>query len=135
MSVDVQRLMDTIPYLNMLWSAPLQIGLSLYFLWSTLGPSVLAGLAVMILLIPVNGVIAGKVRNLQIKQMKNKDARVKMMSEILSGIKVLKLYAWEPSFENQVMGIRGKEIHVLKQGAYLQAITSFVWTCAPILVR
>lgn len=73
----------------MLWSAPLQIGLSLYFLWQILGPSVLAGVLVMILLIPVNGVIAGRVRKLQIQQMKNKDSRVKLMSEILSGIKVL----------------------------------------------
>lgn len=70
--------------------APLQIGLSLYFLWGILGPSVLAGVLVMILLVPVNGVIAGKVRKLQIQQMKNKDGRVKMMSEILSGIKVVK---------------------------------------------
>lgn len=55
---------------------------------SSVGPSVLAGLAVMIIMIPVNGVIANKMKTLQIKQMKNKDERVKMMNEILSGIKV-----------------------------------------------
>lgn len=53
-----------------------------------IGPSVLAGLAVMIILIPVNGVIASKIKTLQMKQMKNKDDRVKLMNEILSGIKV-----------------------------------------------
>ena len=37
MSVDAQRFMDLTTYLNMLWSAPLQIALSLYFLWQTLG--------------------------------------------------------------------------------------------------
>lgn len=42
------------------------------------GPSVLAGLAVMIILIPVNGVIANKTKVLQIRQMKNKDERVKV---------------------------------------------------------
>lgn len=46
------------------------------------GPSVLAGLAVMIILIPVNGVIANRVKTLQIKQMKNKDERVKLMNEV-----------------------------------------------------
>lgn len=75
----------------MLWSAPLQISLAIYFLWQILGPSVLSGLAVMIILIPVNGVIANKAKNLQIKQMKNKDERVKLMNEILNGIKVLKV--------------------------------------------
>ncbi|GLH03627.1 Multidrug resistance protein homolog 49 [Gryllus bimaculatus] len=134
MSVDAQRFMDLTAYLSMLWSAPLQIALALYFLWDTLGPSVLAGLAVMIILIPVNGVVANRVKVLQIRQMKNKDERVKLMNEVLSGIKVLKLYAWEPSFEQQVLKIRDKEIHVLKQAAYLNAATSFIWSCAPFLV-
>lgn len=92
------------------------------------------GLAVMIILIPVNGVIANKVKTLQIRQMKNKDERVKLMNEILSGIKVLKLYAWEPSFEDQVQKIREKEIKVLKDAAYLNAGTSFIWSCAPFMV-
>lgn len=135
MAVDAQRFMDLTTYINMLWSAPLQIGLALYFLWRILGPSVLAGLGVMIILIPVNGYIANKIKILQIKQMQNKDERVKLMNEVLNGMKVLKLYAWEPSFEKQILNIREKEIHVLKQAAYLNAGTSFIWSCAPFLVR
>lgn len=135
MSVDAQKFIDLTAYINMIWSAPLQIILALYFLWDVLGPSVLAGLAVMIFLIPVNGYIANRVKVLQIKQMKNKDERVKLMNEVLSGIKVLKLYAWEPSFEEQVLKIRTKEVNVLKQAAYLNAGTSFIWSCAPFLVR
>ncbi|XP_059617015.1 multidrug resistance-associated protein 1 isoform X2 [Phlebotomus argentipes] len=134
MAVDAQRFMDLTAYINMIWSAPLQIALALYFLWDILGPSVLAGLAVMIILIPVNSVIANKVKTLQIRQMKNKDERVKLMNEVLSGIKVLKLYAWEPSFEDQVLKIRTKEVQVLKEQAYLNAGTSFIWSCAPFLV-
>ena len=34
--------------------------------------------------------------------MKNKDKRVKLMNEILGGVKVLKLYGWEKSFIGQV---------------------------------
>lgn len=135
MAVDAQKFVDLTAYLNMIWSAPLQIILALYFLWEILGPSVLAGLAVMIVLIPVNGYIANRVKILHMKQMKNKDERVKLMNEILSGIKVLKLYAWEPSFEQQVLKIRAKEVNVLKQAAYLNAGTSFIWSCAPFLVR
>ncbi|XP_025410477.1 multidrug resistance-associated protein 1 isoform X2 [Sipha flava] len=134
MAVDAHRFVDLTTYLNMVWSAPFQIALAIYFLWQSLGPSVLAGLFVMIVLIPINGVVAAKARNLQIKQMKNKDQRVKLMNEILSGIKVLKLYAWEPSFEQKVLDIRGKEIKVLRTAAYLNAATSFIWACAPFLV-
>ncbi|XP_020713183.1 multidrug resistance-associated protein 1 isoform X11 [Ceratitis capitata] len=134
MAVDAQRFMDLTTYLNMIWSAPLQIALAMYFLWLQLGPSVLAGLAVMIILIPINGVIANRIKVYQIRQMKYKDERVKLMNEVLGGIKVLKLYAWEPSFENQVLQIREKEIATLKASAYLNAGTSFLWSCAPFLV-
>uniref|UniRef100_A0A8C0ZMU8 Canalicular multispecific organic anion transporter 2 n=1 Tax=Castor canadensis TaxID=51338 RepID=A0A8C0ZMU8_CASCN len=134
MSVDAQRFMDVSPFLNLLWSTPLQIILAIYFLWQILGPSVLAGVAVMILLIPLNGAVAMKMRTFQVQQMKLKDSRIKLMSEILGGIKVLKLYAWEPSFLEQVQSIRQGELQLLSKSAYLQAISTFIWVCTPFLV-
>ncbi|KAM9817691.1 ATP-binding cassette sub-family C member 3 [Neosynchiropus ocellatus] len=134
MSVDAQRFMDLTTFLNMLWSAPLQIVLALYFLWQTLGPSVLAGVAVMILLIPFNAVIAMKTRAYQVEIMQHKDSRIKLMNEILNGIKVLKLYAWENSFRDKVLEIRQKELNVLKKTAYLGALSTMAWTSAPFLV-
>lgn len=106
MSVDAQRFMDLITYINMVWSAPLQVVLALYFLWQNLGPSVLAGVAVMILMVPVNAVIAMKTKTYQVAQMKSKDNRIKLMNEMLNGIKVLKLYAWELAFKDKVSEIR-----------------------------
>ncbi|XP_055920592.1 multidrug resistance-associated protein 1-like [Eupeodes corollae] len=134
MSVDAQRFLELVTYVSMIWSAPLQIILALYFLWELLGIAVLSGFIVMIILIPINLVVASRAKKLQVKQMKYKDERVKLMNEILAGIKVLKLYAWEPSFEQQILGIRGKEIEKLKSAAYLNAGTSFIWSCAPFLV-
>uniref|UniRef100_A0A8C7R4B9 ATP-binding cassette, sub-family C (CFTR/MRP), member 3 n=1 Tax=Oncorhynchus mykiss TaxID=8022 RepID=A0A8C7R4B9_ONCMY len=134
MSVDAQRFMDLTTFLNMLWSAPLQIILALYFLWQNLGPSVLAGVAVMILLIPLNAAIAVRTRAYQVEQMQYKDARIKLMNEILNGIKVLKLYAWESSFKEKVLEIRQKELNVLRKTAYLGALSTMAWTSAPFLV-
>ncbi|KFR15692.1 Canalicular multispecific organic anion transporter 2, partial [Opisthocomus hoazin] len=134
MSVDAQRFMDLVAFLNMMWSAPLQIFLALYFLWQTLGPSVLAGVAVMVLLIPFNSAIAIKTRAFQVEQMQYKDSRIKLMNEILGGIKVLKLYAWEPSFSEKVLEIRKNELRVLKKSAYLNSLSTFAWISAPFLV-
>lgn len=55
---------------------------AVYFLWQLLGASVLAGVAVMILLIPLNGVIANKQQKIQEEQMRCKDNRIKLVSEI-----------------------------------------------------
>ncbi|XP_053193733.1 multidrug resistance-associated protein 1 [Scomber japonicus] len=134
MSVDAQRFMDLITYINMIWSAPLQVVLALYFLWQNLGPSVLAGVAVMVLMVPVNAVIAMKTKTYQVAQMKSKDNRIKLMNEMLNGIKVLKLYAWELAFKDKVSEIRESELQVLKKAAYLGAVSTFTWVCAPFLV-
>ncbi|XP_055546953.1 multidrug resistance-associated protein 1-like [Wyeomyia smithii] len=134
MAVDAQQFFELIPYLHVLWSAPLVIALCLYLLYEILGPSVFAGLGVMVIMIPITGFVTKKLEGLQVEQMRIKDERVKKMNEILSGVKVLKLYAWEPSFEKDIVNVRAGEIRVLRGMAYYNAIIFFVWTMAPFLV-
>ncbi|KAI1280795.1 ATP-binding cassette sub-family C member 3 [Halotydeus destructor] len=105
MSVDSQRLFDVMIYINALWTVPVQIFLALYFLWAELGWATLAGVVIMVIIIPLNGYLAGLSKKMQTKQMKEKDERIKAMNEILSGIKVIKLYAWEESFMSLVSGL------------------------------
>nr|CAC48162.1 multidrug resistance protein 2 [Canis lupus familiaris] len=134
MSVDAQKLMDVTNFIHLLWSNVLQIALSIYFLWAELGPSILAGVGVMILLIPVNGLLASKSRAIQVKNMKNKDKRLKIMNEILSGIKILKYFAWEPSFKNQVHELRKKELKNLLTFGQMQSVMVFLLYLTPVLV-
>lgn len=72
--------------------------------------------------------------SLKVAHMKSKDSRIKLMNEILNGIKVLKLYAWELAFKDQVLAIRQEELKVLKKSAYLAAVGTFTWVCTPFLV-
>ncbi|XP_065315343.1 multidrug resistance-associated protein 1-like isoform X3 [Gordionus sp. m RMFG-2023] len=134
MSVDTQKVSEVCSYVSLLWSGPFQIGICMIFLWNILGPSVLSGLLVMVLLIPLNAVMANKITQLQASQMKLKDERIKIMNEVLNGIKVIKLYAWELSFEDKILKIRNKEVDILKKIAFLLAYFSFIWCCAPFLV-
>lgn len=66
MSVDVQRFQDLTTFGMMYVSAPLQIILAVVFLWQILGWAVLGGLAVMVLMIPINFVISVRMRKLQV---------------------------------------------------------------------
>uniref|UniRef100_A0A1I7YAB2 Multidrug resistance-associated protein 1-like n=1 Tax=Steinernema glaseri TaxID=37863 RepID=A0A1I7YAB2_9BILA len=134
MSVDIQRFQDMTNFVMLFWSSPLQVILSIVFLARLLGWSVVAGLIVLVAMVPLNAYISVIIRNCQVQQMKYKDERLKMMSEILNGMKVLKFYAWEQSMHKMVLNIRKKEIAVLKKLAYLNALTSLTWTCAPFLV-
>ncbi|XP_068732803.1 multidrug resistance-associated protein 1-like isoform X2 [Montipora capricornis] len=134
MTVDAQRVMTLVETLNQLWSAPLQICVAVYFLYVTMGVAVMAGVGMLLLLIPLNLLIARLVRKIQVKQLKRSDERIKLMNEILSGIKVLKLYAWEESFIAKITAIRNKELHHLTKSIYLNAAVSFTFICAPFLV-
>ena len=66
MSVDAQRLMDILTYFNMLWSAPYQISLAIFFLYRTMGISVLAGVGVMLVIFPLNFFIGRCLRTFQV---------------------------------------------------------------------
>ncbi|XP_005096296.1 multidrug resistance-associated protein 1 [Aplysia californica] len=135
MSVDCQRIQDATGYIYMAWSMPLMIVLAMYMLWGTLGAASMAGLGVLILLMPINAWAAYMQRGYQTRQMKVKDKRIKIMNEVLNGMKVLKLYAWEESFQKKITDIRNEELSILKKTAYLVAVTTFVWTCAPYVVQ
>ena len=66
--------------------------------------------------------------------MKEKDNRVKLLTDILNGIKVLKLYAWEKAYAAKVTAIRDNEISLIKKAGFLTAFTSFFWICSPYMV-
>uniref|UniRef100_A0A670HWT9 Multidrug resistance-associated protein 1-like n=1 Tax=Podarcis muralis TaxID=64176 RepID=A0A670HWT9_PODMU len=134
MTADIQQLTELAVNLNLLWSAPFQILLAITFLWQELGPSVLAGVSVLLLVLPANAFFAVKVKQLQKSQMKSKDKQIKLLSEILHGIKILKLYAWEPSYQKKIVDIREREIDVLKSSGYLTTFSMLTLTCIPFLV-
>ena len=69
-------------------SAPLQIALCCYFMYEELDAAIFSGVAVMVLTIPINTVVAKVSRKYQLEQMKNKDKRTKLMNEIIGGVKV-----------------------------------------------
>ena len=60
----------------------------------------------MAVMLPVNSVVSTIQKNLIYSSMRNKDKRSRLMDEILNGMKVLKLYAWEQSFEKTITAIR-----------------------------
>ncbi|NXS94769.1 MRP1 protein, partial [Jacana jacana] len=118
-SVDVQKLMDLIIYFNGTWLAPIRIIICFVFLWQLLGPSALASIAVFLLLLPLNFVITKKRSQFQEIQMKHKDERAKLTNTILGDIKVIKLYGWEKTFMEKVLGIRKQELQALKKSQIL----------------
>lgn len=110
------------------------IALSIYYLWQILGVASITGVVIMILLIPINSIVGNKLKYLQIKEMHKKDERIKTISEILSGIKLLKLYAWEASFEAAVQKIRAKELQIIRNNSVVYTYVFLIWNLIPFVI-
>lgn len=135
MAVDTQRLQDLTQYGQMLWSAPFQIVLCMASLYQLVGISMLAGVGAMLIMIPVNGLIARLMKRLQKEQMKNKDTRTRLTTEILNNMKSIKLYAWSSAFMSKLNHVRNdQELNTLRKIGASQAFANFTWSTTPFLV-
>ena len=62
-------LQDAITYGNLVWEVPLEVIVCTSLVWKTIGPSSIAGLVLLLILVPLNGFyVADVTRKLQVGQ-------------------------------------------------------------------
>uniref|UniRef100_A0AAZ3NR69 ATP-binding cassette, sub-family C (CFTR/MRP), member 9 n=1 Tax=Oncorhynchus tshawytscha TaxID=74940 RepID=A0AAZ3NR69_ONCTS len=120
-----------------LWAMPVQIVMGVILLYYLLGTSALIGASVIVLLAPVQYLIATKLADTQKSTLDQSTERLKKTTEILKGIKLLKLYAWENIFCDSVEDTRGKELTSLRTFALYTSIETHTPSPStpPCLVR
>ncbi|KAK1341321.1 hypothetical protein QTO34_017725 [Cnephaeus nilssonii] len=115
-----------------LWAMPVQIIMGVILLYNLLGLSALVGAAVIVLLAPIQYFIATKLAEAQKSTLDYSTERLKKTNEILKGIKLLKLYAWEHIFCKSVEETRMKELSSLKTFALYTSLSIFMNAAIPI---
>lgn len=105
---------------------------TLVLLYQQLGLSFLAGVVLAVAVLPINKCICNYIAKYSTKMMSAKDKRIKLMSEILDGIKVIKMHGWEALFGEKVEAIRAQEVHYLKLRKYLDAFCVYFWATTPV---
>ncbi|KAK4488885.1 hypothetical protein RD792_004675 [Penstemon davidsonii] len=133
MSVDADRIVNLCNSVHDMWSLPFQIGIALYLLYKQVKFAFMSGLAITILLIPVNKWIANLIANATKKMMEQKDERIRKTSELLTHIRTLKMYGWELVFSHWLMKTRSSEVQHLSTRKYLDAWCVFFWATTPTL--
>nr|XP_006012342.2 PREDICTED: multidrug resistance-associated protein 7 [Latimeria chalumnae] len=134
MSTDTDRLANFFPSFHEVWSLPFQFAITLYLLYQQVGVAFLGGLGLALLLVPVNKVIATRIMENNKELLKHKDLRVKMMTEILFGMRVIKFYTWEKHFAAKIAGYRRRELDRLKVIKYLDAVCVYLWAALPVVI-
>lgn len=134
MSNDTQQLQRFLQFFGFTLVAPIQIVLSLVLIYRQVGNATWVGIAFMLGLVPINGVVFSKISKMRRKVLKYSDSRVKIINEILAGIRIIKFYAWEGPFGKEVQRLRDKELQALTTLAYTSAIGfSLIMLSAPII--
>ncbi|NXT80894.1 MRP4 protein, partial [Zapornia atra] len=122
LSNDVNKFDQVTIFLHFLWAGPIQAVAVTVLLWMEIGPSCLAGMAVLIILLPVQTCIGRLFSSLRSKTATLTDIRIRTMNEVISGMKIIKMYAWEKSFAELVNGLRRKEIAMVMKSSYLRGL-------------
>ncbi|CAG5131433.1 unnamed protein product, partial [Candidula unifasciata] len=109
---------------------PLELIIGLILVYRTVGVAMFAGLATLGVLIAIKAVTTKRHAHYDRLLMKYADERMKIASQVFSGIKVLKLYAWEEAFKNRINVIRKKELAAILQYDLFRFFITFAWTGA-----
>uniref|UniRef100_A0AAQ5ZEM8 ATP-binding cassette, sub-family C (CFTR/MRP), member 10 n=1 Tax=Amphiprion ocellaris TaxID=80972 RepID=A0AAQ5ZEM8_AMPOC len=134
MSTDTDRVVNFFKSFHEVWSMPFRFSVTLYLMYLQVGVAFLGGLAVALVMIPFNKFIATRLLSNNKHMLRCKDNRVKLMTEILFGIRVIKFYNWEPHFTQKVTESRKEELSHLRAMKYLDALCVYTWAALPVVI-
>ncbi|KAJ2790684.1 hypothetical protein H4R20_006973, partial [Coemansia guatemalensis] len=118
-----------------MWSDPIHIVISLFMLYRLLGWSALAGVVVMLACTPIMSRIGQIIGARSKLLMSYRDQRMGIMNEVITGIRVVKMYAWELPFIQRINNVRIKlELDIIGKNNVLSAILHSSTALVPLMV-
>nr|QNH67887.1 ATP-binding cassette transporter subfamily C member 4 X4 [Brachionus rotundiformis] len=115
LSNDGTRVEYSVYFIPHLVIAPLQSAIIIFILAYTIDISILSGLAIIILAIPLQSFLGNAIDKLRRVTAKKCDKRINFINEVFNGIKIIKMYCWEEPFRKIVEFLRGKEMKYQKR--------------------
>ncbi|KAJ1305460.1 hypothetical protein OPQ81_000470 [Rhizoctonia solani] len=115
MSTDLGNIVEGRDFIFLITYAPIQIICSVLLLYWILGWSGVIGMACMALFIAFPSKITHLFNGIQAEKMKKTDARVQSITEVMSVIRMIKLFGWETKTKAQVDEKRELELHWYKK--------------------
>ncbi|XP_067906009.1 ATP-binding cassette sub-family C member 12 [Heterodontus francisci] len=133
LSNDGHRLFEAALYCPFIFSTPVLLISCIIYSYIILGPTSLLGVVAYILLIPVQMLMAQFTIAFRRNAIGQTDIRVRLMNEVLTHIKLIKMYAWEKSFARSISDVRKDERKILEKAGYVQSVNTSVAPIVPTL--
>uniref|UniRef100_H2YL85 Uncharacterized protein n=1 Tax=Ciona savignyi TaxID=51511 RepID=H2YL85_CIOSA len=108
-------------FLHYLILGPLQAVVVAYLLWTDLGVATLAGVGVICFVMFLQSFVGRQFGKIRAGMAILSDERIRTMNEVLTAMRIIKMYAWEKPFEKLVSEVRRKEIEKVLQSSILKA--------------
>jgi ATP-binding cassette, subfamily C (CFTR/MRP), member 4 len=121
---DVQKFEDCSPWFHFLWVSPIELCIVWYFIYLELGLVAFAPFITLALMFPLQGILARQFGLLRSKTVELRDEWLKSVSDMISGVMTVKLYAWEIPFMDTILAVRSKEIGILKTASLFLALNT-----------
>uniref|UniRef100_A0A0S7EZE5 MRP4 n=13 Tax=Poeciliopsis prolifica TaxID=188132 RepID=A0A0S7EZE5_9TELE len=134
LSNDVNKFDEVTIFLHFLWVGPLQAAAVVGLLWDEIGPSCLAGMGVLLFLMPTQTMFGRLFSKFRSKTAVLTDSRIRTMNEVVSGMRIIKMYAWEKPFSALVTEVRRKEISKIMKSSYLRGLNMASFFCASKII-
>ena len=113
---------------------PIKITIYVYLLFTYFGLSFLVGFFILVLFIFFNYFLQRKRRANEKEIMEKKDSRMKITTETLNHLKLIKLYSWEDEFSNRIEQARASEITSLIKKWNYTTLSIYLVTNCPIFI-
>ncbi|XP_051946724.1 ATP-binding cassette sub-family C member 12 [Xyrauchen texanus] len=130
---DGYRLFEAVMYGTFLLCVPVLLLICIIYACIILGYTALVGIVVYLIFIPIQFSVARLIGRFRRQAVSVTDKRVRTMNEVLTCIKLIKMYAWEESFEKSITDIRKSEKSLLQKAGYVQSLNSSLTTIVPTL--
>ncbi|KZV73085.1 ATP-binding cassette transporter [Peniophora sp. CONT] len=131
---DLENIVNGRDFLQMILFAPLQCAISVYGLYLLLDWSAFVGLGVMLVCFPLPGLIVRKMQGMQKEVMKKTDTRVSAVTEMLSVLRMVKLFGWEQKMSDQLSEKRAAEMLWVRKREFASLANTIVNYIIPVLV-
>ncbi|KAL2915593.1 hypothetical protein HK105_204778 [Polyrhizophydium stewartii] len=127
-STDAQRMEIFMTVVHFAWTGPTQALLIVSFLISQLGWPALVGLTLLIVMGPIQDRLWRIMARIRAEVAPLTDKRVRLTQEGIQGIRVLKFFAWEKPFLQQIEDLRKKEVRLnLKKSIFLAFLSTIAF--------
>jgi ATP-binding cassette subfamily C (CFTR/MRP) protein 4 len=115
--------LDYVYFLNLLWYGPvITIGVIIALL-ILVGPTSLIGVAIILASVPVQVLLNNYQTKSRIEAMTHGEARLSKTTEVIEGIKVLKMYGWELAYLKRIDELRRQEVSISRKRLAYRATT------------